>query len=159
MLGFLRSLGGGGIRKPRGSTSEGGLGRPEVCWGSSAPWVGVASVNHGVQPLRVGWLHQKLAGIPPLPRWGVLSVNHWVRPLRVGLGRPKFGWGALTAWFGGAVRKPRGRGLTSENGLGRSKLCWSSSTPWFGGGVLKPRGLTSEGGLGRPKVCWGSTTP
>ena len=61
---------GGAVRKPRGSTSEGGLGRPEVCWGSSAPWVGVASVNHGVQPLRVGWVDQKFAGVPPLPGWG-----------------------------------------------------------------------------------------
>ena len=64
--------------------------------------------------------------------WGVLLVGgdaEWPDRKR-GLGRPKLGWGASTAWLGGAVRKPRG--LTSEDGLGRPKHCWGSSTPWLG---------------------------
>ena len=44
-----------------------------------------------------------------------------------GLGRPKFDWGATTAWLGVPSVKPRGS--TSEDGLGRPKPCWGSFTP------------------------------
>ena len=57
-------------------------------------------MNHWVQPLRVGLVERKLAGVPPLPGWGVPSVNNGVRPLRVGWVDQKFagvpplpGWG------------------------------------------------------------------
>ena len=63
--------------------------------------------------------------------WGMLLVGgdaEW--PERNGgLGRPKYGWGASTAWLGAPIVKPWG--LTS-GGLGRPKLCWDSSTPWLG---------------------------
>ena len=61
---------GGAVRKPRGLTSEGGLGRPKLGWDSSAPWVG---------------------GAVRKPR-GLTSEG--------GLGRPKLGWGTSTAWVG-----------------------------------------------------------
>ena len=66
------------VRKPRGSTAEGGLGRPKLGWDSSAPWLG---------------------GAVRKPR-GLTSEG--------GLGRPKLGWGTSTAWVGVlSVKKKR----------------------------------------------------